>query len=57
MKIDIKKIHSIKSYAEKHKVSRTLVDRWIQNDCINSKTGEKFKFITQNYLKIIIEGL
>lgn len=54
-KIDINKMHSIKSYAEVNKVSRTLVDRWIQNGCINSKTGQKFKFIEHRYLKLIIE--
>ena len=28
MKVDIKKLHSIKSFAEKHKVTTAGVDKW-----------------------------
>ena len=52
--------HSRRSYAEKNGVTIPCLDRWIKKRdnegiCINPKTGEKFKYIEKNYLKLIEE--
>ena len=61
MKIDINKLHSVKHYADKYKVSRTYVDKWAKETdkkgySTNTVTGGKFKLINNNGLKAILEG-
>lgn len=55
MKIDIRKINSIKRYAEKNGVTRTSIDKWIKEGCINKKTNEKFRIFDIGGITVIID--
>jgi DNA-binding transcriptional regulator YhcF (GntR family) len=59
-KIDINKLHSIKSFADKHGVSTTAVQKWYRNKdskgtCKNDKYGVKFKPLNIGGLKLILD--
>ena len=60
MKVDIKKLHSIKSFAEKYKVTTSGVDKWYKKPdksgvCTDSTGLIKFRALNIGGTKIILE--
>ena len=60
MKVDIKRLYSIKSFAEKHKVTTSGIDKWYKNPskrgiCTDSTGLIKFRPLNIGGTKIVLE--